>query len=216
MTKAYRFRGAAVVTLAASTLLLAGCRPQAPDTGWTNTTPAADANISAKTSPTASPRVTPTPSAVVPLTIQFVDYENRAVGYRIQRPDKWYWQHLIRSEIGEQNPVVDDYFITDRNPLPQLGSEYLGMIVIEVSRRDPADIAPSLEGFEKTTARVGDESATRFEGVRDNQLITNQKWIEYHFTRDNRLFRFMYAQSDATPADIAVFEEVVKSFTFNP
>lgn len=165
-------------------------------------------------SPTASPSPTPSPTAAV-TPVVFVDYENRAVGYRILRPDKWYWQHLIRSEIGDASPLVDDYFMADRNPLPQLGSEYLGMIVIEVSRRNSADIAPNLEGFTKTEATVGGQTATHYAGVRDNQVVANQTWIEYQSTRNGRLFRFIYANSNTNPADEAAFEEVVKSFTFN-
>lgn len=202
-----------IVTIFGALLLLAACTPASTNT---NETPQASPRSSPSPVPsfTASPSPTPSPSAAV-TPVTFVDYENRAVGYRIRRPDKWHWQHLIRSEIGDASPLVDDYFMADRNPLPQLGGEYLGMIVIEVSRRDLTDIAASLEGFTKTEATVGGQTATHYAGVRDNQVVANQTWIEYQFSRGGRLFRLIYANSNTTPVDEAAFEEVVKSFAFN-
>lgn len=202
-----------IVAIFGALLLLAACTPR--PTNINAPTPSPRSTPTPVSSPAASPAPTPSPSAAVS-TVTFVDYENRAVGYTIRRPDKWYWQHFIRSQIGDSSPLVDDYFMADRNPLPQLGSEYLGMIVIEVSRRNAADIAPSLEGFTKTEVTVGGQPATRYAGVRDNQVVANQTWIEYQFSRGGRLFRFIYANINTNATDEVAFEEVVKSFTINP
>lgn len=203
------------VVITAAIVFVSGCASQPIENG--------NANVNAEPSPVVSPTpepsptITPSPAATptaetTPTT--YVEYENKAVGYTIQRPDKWYWQHSIRSQIGENAPLVDDYFIADRNPLPALGSEYLGRIVIEVSRQTVADVADRVTGLTKTTATVGGIAATRYEGIRNNETATNQTWIAYQFMKDSRLYRLIYTQTNSTPADVAVFEEVVESFTF--
>ncbi len=72
--------------------------------------------------------------------VSFVPYDNKAVGYSIERPDKWYWQHYLKNEIGDKEPMADDYFMTDPQPLTQIGALAQNRIVIEVSRRDVNDV----------------------------------------------------------------------------
>lgn len=140
---------------------------------------------------------------------EFITYTNKTVGYTISRPDQWYWQHLTRAEIGEKNPLVHDYFIADRNPLLPLGSEYLGEIVIEVSKGDIADFADSVSGFSKEDREIGGKSAVRYEGMRGEQKI-----IEYHFTKGSFTFRIIYARVDSTEEEEKIFETIVTSLTF--
>ncbi|TSC76623.1 MAG: hypothetical protein G01um101431_756 [Parcubacteria group bacterium Gr01-1014_31] len=184
-------------------LFLAGCTPK----------PAVieNGNINTAPTPLPSPTVSATPSSSpasgAPVT--YADYENGAMGYRIRRPEKWYWQHLMKNDIAASNPAVTDYFMADRNPLPGLGSEYLGMLVIEVSGKTPADIADATVDLEKTSTTVGGSTANRYAGVRNGYVV-----IEYQFTKGSQLYRLIFTSADGAPADAAIFEEMVKSFTF--
>ena len=188
---------------AGTLLLLAGCTPK----------PAVIENSNVNTAPTplASPTVSATPasSPTSGTPVTYADYENGAMGYRIRRPEKWYWQHLMKNDIAASNPAVTDYFMADRNPLPGLGNEYLGMMVIEVSNRAPADIADAVADLEKTDATVGGQNASRYAGVRNGSVV-----IEYQLTKGSLLYRLIFTSTDGAPADAAIFEEMVKSFTF--
>src|SRR3989338_1336720 len=203
------------VAAAAAVLLVWGCATQTAENSNENVNARPTPSVSPTVEP--SPSVTPSPSAT-PTTVatptSYVEYENKAVGYRIQRPDKWYWQHYIRSQIGENSPLVDDYFMADRNTLPALGSEYLGRIVIEVSRRTAADVADSVASLTKTDATVGGITAARYEGIRNDETAPNQTTVVYQFVKNGSLYRLIYAMENSTPADVAVFEDVVKSFAF--
>ncbi len=144
----------------------------------------------------------------------FVEYKNKTMGYTIDRPDKWYWQHLIQREIGEAMPEVDDLFVTDPNPLPPLGTEYLGRIVIEVSRRSMADLERNFSDLTSSAATVGGISATKYEGVRSNEMVENQKVIVYLFQKDGKTYRIIYTMKDSTTEDEAVFQRVAESLSF--
>src|SRR3989344_3487666 len=115
--------------------------------------------------------------------VKFVAYENRAQWYSVLRPDNWYWRHYIKNEIGGSNKGVVDYFITDSKPLLGLGSEYLGQIVIEVSERPLADYADAVGGLTKSEVTVGGESASRYEGTRQNAGGAGQAVVEYQFSK---------------------------------
>lgn len=144
----------------------------------------------------------------------FVSYTNKAVGYTISRPDKWYWRHYIRSEIGEKNPKVHDYFITDKSPLTGLGSQHLGTIVIEVSENQPEDFADTVKDLNKRNVQVAGLDATRYEGIR---RVGDVNWdtVEYHFVKEAKTFRLLYAMQEGPGDYKEVFEELVKSFTFD-
>lgn len=146
--------------------------------------------------------------------VVFVEYKNKTMGYTIDRPDKWYWQHLIQREIGEAMPEVDDLFITDPNPLPPLGTEYLGRIVIEVSRRSMADLERNYSDLTSSAATVGEIYATKYEGVRSNEMVENQKAIVYLFQKEDKTYRIVYTKFNSTTEDEAVFRRVVESFSF--
>lgn len=146
--------------------------------------------------------------------VVFVDYANKSLGYKIVRPDKWYWQHYIQREIGEAMPGVLDLFITDPNPLPGFGSEYLGRIVIEVSKKSLDDLAQNVSDLTSSTSTIGGISATKYTGVRTNEMVENQKVIAYHFEKDGKTYRVVYTKIGSTPAEEDVFERVVSSFSF--
>ena len=132
------------------------------------------------------------------------------MGYTIMRPDNWYWQHFMKNNLtaAGTNELIDDYFISDKNALIGLGSEYLGQIVIEKSRFDLEELKKNMTGYASKQITVAGQPATRFE------IQTNEnKMIEYHFEKGEQTFRLMYVSSDL-PQNQSIFEAVVKSFTF--
>jgi len=146
--------------------------------------------------------------------VVFVDYTNKSFGYKIVRPDKWYWQHYIKKEISEAMPGVLDLFITDPNPLPGFGTEYLGRIVIEISEKSLDELARNVSDLISSAATVGGISATKYAGVRTNEMVENQKVIAYHFEKDGKTYRIVYTKINSTSEEEAVFERVVDSLSF--
>lgn len=139
-----------------------------------------------------------------------VEYINKALGYKIQRPDNWYWRHWIREQIGDRHPEVNDYFITDPAPLPGLDADILGRIVIEVSGKKLEDLKKEVEEFREENVKVGGVDAHRYENANDKEV----KIIEYHFIKDNNTYQIIYSQKNSTKSDIEVFETIIKSFSF--
>ncbi|MBI5071541.1 hypothetical protein HZB93_01455 [Candidatus Falkowbacteria bacterium] len=146
--------------------------------------------------------------------VEFVEYVNKSVGYKIVRPDGWYWQHFIEREISEAMPGVFDLFVTDPNPLPGFGTGYLGRIVIEVSERSMDELARNVSDLTSSAVTVGGISATKYEGVRTNEMVENQKVIAYHFQKDGKTYRIVYTKINSTSEEEAVFQRVVDSLTF--
>jgi len=147
---------------------------------------------------------------VVKGDVNFVAYENKAVGYTIQRPNNWYWDHLIKNQISASDPNVDDYFRADRNPLPGLGTEYLGRIVIAVMQTKIADIRQGLSDLSSSSTEVDGIAAMKYDGVRGEQT-----WIEYNFEKGERTFRIFFSMNGASKTDTAAFQKVAESFKFN-
>lgn len=141
-----------------------------------------------------------------------VAYTNKAVGYSVRRPDKWYWRHYTRGEIGDSDPGVDDYFIADPNPLVGLGGEYLGRIVIAVYGRPLSDFADAVRGFSASPVKVDGIEAVRYAGLQNNLVVSNQKVIEYQFAYNDRSLRIVYTMRNSSEEDEVVFEKVVSSF----
>jgi hypothetical protein len=141
--------------------------------------------------------------------ISFVGYTNKALGYTIQRPDKWYWRHYTRLEIGDAAPNVDDYFITDINPVLDISSAYPGRIVIEVSSVSLETLAAKVSGFAKTEVKIAGQQAFRYEGVSDGVKI-----IEYHFTENDKTYRIYYNKKDSGQVDEAIFEHLSTTISF--
>ena len=66
----------------------------------------------------------------------------------------------------------------------------------------------------KTKVQVAGLAADRFEGVRNNESASNQKFIIYHFMKDGRLIRIIYTKTNSTAEEEKIFEKVVGSLTF--
>lgn len=144
---------------------------------------------------------------------KFILYTNQAVGYSVLRPDNWYWRHYIANEIGSAS--ADDYFITDPNPLPGLGSEHLGQIVIEVSKRPLTDFADGVQSLTKRSVTVAGIAATRYDGTRTTEQAGEQKVIEYQFTNQARSYRLIYVNAVASQDQEDIFEQVVAGFSWS-
>ena len=147
---------------------------------------------------------------------KFVAYANRAQGYTILRPDNWYWRHYISSEIGDRNPTVVDYFMTDPEPLPGLGSEHLGQIVIEVSARPLSDYAAAVADLAHTEATVAGQPTSRYQGRRSNKVGESELVVEYHFSYHDKTIRLRLTAPVAAGSAEDIFETVVASFKFVP
>lgn len=147
------------------------------------------------------------------LGVKFVSYTNRAQGYTILRPANWYWRHYIANEIKNMNSEVVDYFITDPNPLPGLGSEYLGKIVIEVSKRPLSDYQDSVAGLEMSEQIVGGMSAKKYTGERISQSSEKTAVVEYQFAKGDSTWRLILIRSDEI--DEKIFDQVVSSLRFD-
>lgn len=146
--------------------------------------------------------------------VEFVSYTNKSIKYTIERPEGWYWRHYIERELEETHPGIIDYFITDRNPLPRLESEYLGLMVIEVSGKSLEELAANVSDLTASDATVGGIAAKKYEGTRNNEMVENQKVISYHFQKDGKTFRIVYAKNNSTAEEEGVFEHLVSSFNF--
>lgn len=146
--------------------------------------------------------------------VELVEYVNNSIGYKIVRPDGWYWQHFIEREISEAMPGVVDLFVTDPNPLPGFGTGYLGRIVIEVSGRSMDELTRNVSDLTSSAVTVGGIAATKYVGVRTNEMVENQKIIAYHFQKDGKTYRIVYTKINSTSEEEAVFQRVVDSLTF--
>lgn len=152
------------------------------------------------------------------LSVNFTSYENKAVGYKILIPEKWYWQHFMKSQIKAAggNDSVDDYLVTDKNPLVGLGSEYLGQIVVEKSSFSLDDLSADKKDFSSREVTVAGQKATRYEMQTngDHALFPNRKLIEYHLSRNDATFRLIYISNDNMENE-TIFEKMVESFSFS-
>ncbi|MFZ5391328.1 MAG: hypothetical protein ACOZAJ_03585 [Patescibacteria group bacterium] len=146
--------------------------------------------------------------------LTFVSYSNRSVGYSIERPNRWYWRHYIKSQIGSSHPKVEDYFMTSPKALPGLQADVLGQIVIEVSRQELNELTTGLEKFSKTESQVGGLMAIKYEGSKKDSTGQEIKVIEYQISRDKQSFRFIYSQIEGETDNSQIFERMVKSFAF--
>ncbi|MFH1866640.1 MAG: hypothetical protein ABIJ81_00965 [Patescibacteria group bacterium] len=203
-----------LILLALIVLVLTGCFHNAVTTGPDEEVINYDETVNQPDNVILPDSNRPTDQTASSKIVTYVFYTNKAIGYTIERPDQWYWRHYTRGEIGDSNPLVDDYFIADPNPLPKLGSEYLGQMVIEASSRPLSDFADSVRGLSTSQIIVASLSAIRYAGFRTNQLVENQKVIEYHFTKGSRTFRIIYNKQDSSEEAEQIFEHLVESFSF--
>ena len=130
----------------------------------------------------------------------FTEYDNKAVGYTIDRPDNWYWQHFHKAALNETHPDVTDILALDRKPLPEIADIYDAKIVLEVANRN-------LESEISGLSVVQDSSSgTRYEGKRNGKDV-----IEYHTTLGNSVARFIYSAEQKNDTEVAVFDHMIES-----
>lgn len=150
--------------------------------------------------------------------IEYNLYENRAMAYTILIPDKWYWQHFMKNEIG--NEKIDDYLAVDKDGVTPLGSERIAKILVEKSSMNLDDFAKDMDGYSKTQKTVAGVSATRYERQfgEDNEMYPNSKIVQYHLEKNGQTYRLIFTSEDTPKEDIpeyeSIFEEMVKSFSF--
>jgi hypothetical protein len=215
MNKKLLFLSAAAVLVLAG----AGCGAQngtpAPENQNQNTNQTGvneNGNINVNVEPGASGETTVSAPEQKEATgeVSFVDYANKSLGYKIVRPDKWYWQHLIQKQIGDKIPGVTDLFATDPNPLPSLSSENLGRIAIEALNKSLDEVSKDFSDLNSSDVTVGGISATKYEGVR----AQNKKVIAYVFEKGGKTYKIIYTRLDSTAKDEAVLEKLIDSFSF--
>ncbi|PIS05096.1 MAG: hypothetical protein COT81_02930 [Candidatus Buchananbacteria bacterium CG10_big_fil_rev_8_21_14_0_10_42_9] len=141
-------------------------------------------------------------------------YTNKAIGYSLNHPVNWYWQHFLAGTTENGVNLDSDYFIADPNPLVGFGSEYLGRYVIQVSSRPLSDFADAVNDLTKSSSKVDGIDAARYEGTRTNMVVENQTVVEYQFMRNGQSFRVIYSMLDSDPEQEAMFESFVKSISF--
>ncbi len=206
-------RNRIAVTVAAL-FLLSACTPrtEVSDLSAPAVSPAERGTVSETPAQSPEAMATKEPGAAASPVVAdrpLVAYENRAKGYTLERPDRWYWEHRIKSQLPEGD--VSDLFRTDPKPLPGIPSETYGMIAIEVSTKNVEDIpaylkrSPSLE-----SSVIAGISATRYEGAISDGI----RVIEYRFVRQGETYRFIYAGAASDPVGVKIFERVVESFKF--
>lgn len=199
-------RNRLAVTVAAL-FLFSACTPRA-EVGNQNTAPTPAPTPRETQSPAASPspEASPTASGTPTTAATLVAYENRAKGYTLERPDRWYWEHRIKSQLPKGD--VTDLFRTDPKPLPGIPSETYGRIAIEVSSKNVEDVpaylkrSPTLE-----SSVIAGITATRYEGT----VFDGVRVIEYRFARQGETYRFIYSGAN-DPTGVKIFDRVVESF----
>jgi hypothetical protein len=155
-------------------------------------------------------------NVIEPSNQTYTLYENKAIGYKVLRPDGWYWQHFMKADLKMTgvNELIDDYLIIDKNVIKGLGSEYLGEIVIGKSRMSLEELAKQKNGYNSRETTVAGLAATRFEiQTSEDNLFPNRKIIEYYLVKNNETFILSYMSSDDKSGE-AIFEKVVASFSF--
>ena len=197
-------------------LMLAGCTATTKTPGTATTPLASNTATPAPTNEVAiSTQVAPAPSALqttVPVTM--AAYTNKAAGYTVQKPEKWYWRHYVRSELGSKAPLEDDLVVMHPQPLGEIDPDYLGQMSIAVSRRAISSQASPMAAPVSTASTVGGVEATRYEWV-DLEKGGDMKVIEYRLMSPKKQALYIrYNKINTTPEDEKIFEDMVKSFTF--
>lgn len=146
--------------------------------------------------------------------VMFADYQNKAAGYSLQRPDKWYWQHYLKADLDLYVSQADDLLVVDPQPLQKLSSDWFGQMAVEVGRRDLAQhVNDWLKDFSVSDTTVGGTKATRYEGI-SLEKGGDMKVIEYHLMKGTQSVRLIYNKIGSTAADEQIFERLVQSFTW--
>jgi len=140
--------------------------------------------------------------------INYTSYENKAMGYTVLIPEKWYWQHFMKNELttAGTNELIDDYLIMDKVPLLGLGSEYLGKIVIEKSKLNLAKVEALMNEYNTRELTINGQNAKRFELQTDeSNYFPNTKMIEYHLEKNDTTYRLIYHMFNSDEQNEAIF-----------
>jgi hypothetical protein len=147
-----------------------------------------------------------TDPVVIPSDVSMVSYTNRAIGYTIQRPERWFWQHDILTN--------SDRFATDRKALQLTAGDTLAQgVSIYVWLQDAA---PALDaaGFTQTSEMVSGVDASKMVGTRRLPGSDVEQFITvYQFDFEKRIYRLQFVSTTKDNPDSAIFEAMVKSFT---
>lgn len=159
-----------------------------------------DTTSSASTSPSASVTAPAATSTVAGMGM--VSYTNRAVGYTIMRPERWYWRHDILSD--------SDVFMADRKPLPEDSNSPV-MILVRVSLNERArDLVTA--GLTQSTATVA--GVNGFKWVGTQEVFGEDKYIvAYEVVTDKRTYQLVYQGASANQPEQQVFEALVQSLS---
>jgi hypothetical protein len=140
--------------------------------------------------------------------VEFVQYTNKAVGYTIMRPEKWYWEHTLGSQIDKSLGVED--ILRMRN-LPLHETDLLGTFgQITIGVVSKAQTRSELD-FDSSETVVSGVKAIKYTG--DHPEFTDVKRIEYHFEHNGRAFQITYVGRD--DLEVGILQNIVKSLQFN-
>jgi hypothetical protein len=137
---------------------------------------------------------------------RFQLYSNNAVGYTIDQPTNWFWQHFHLARLTEVHPSITDIYASSRTALPSLENIYDSTIIIEVSSND---LSNTVSNLTSTSVKINDKDTTRYEGQRDGKNV-----IEYHLKVGSTNVRFIYSNKDKNNSEVAIFDHLVNSFSF--
>jgi len=201
-----------LIGLTALGLALSACTPQSQPAGSTNNT---------NEPPASMPEAMADDEDILQADaeVNWLTFANRAAGYSVDYPEKWYWQHYIASQISTAG--IEDYFIADPNLLLGLQSEYLGRYVIEISDRSAEEYINDFKsGSDQVTATpktVDGLEAQRIRGEgRPDTLLAGWTTIFYIFEKDGKTYRLLYTMIESTPEQETQFDAFVRRFVFDP
>ncbi|MDX9893183.1 MAG: hypothetical protein RB292_02100 [Patescibacteria group bacterium] len=196
-------------TLAVVSLILVGCtQPVANDnpSGVQDSQPATALDVTADDS-ISQPEITPGQDNP---EVQYSEYQNKALGYRLKYPSSWYWRHYIKNQLGNSLPDIQDLFIANPTPLADLNAEILGRLVVAVSDKNLEELTIGLSDLAKTETQAAGQPARRYEGLKPGNLKT----IEYYFNNGDKFYRIVYNKVDSSAVDEQVMTELIKDFGF--
>lgn len=130
----------------------------------------------------------------------FTAYSNRAMGYDIQRPDNWYWQHEFSPEIENELEVIDILAI-NRSPLAENTQDlYESSIILDVIKKSP----PTPKGSVSSLTITG-KNTKRYESPSSIVYLLE--------VGNGNTIRFIYTFEEADEKERAIFENIVASFS---
>lgn len=190
------------------TLILAGCTPTIIDTQ----SDGGDKPISQGNDEISDNQAEGLTDGKPADSVSFNEYNNPAVGYMINIPTNWYWQHFHKAAIGADSTVDDYLLISPTHVIAGLATESPAEIIVEVSSRAMSDFSQA--GEQETAVTVAGQSGVKVSTIVNNEVFDNFQKIEYRFTRNGQTYRLVYLANDGLDNNEAVFEQIVASLKF--